>query len=237
MTRIIGRMARAPDPLSRPDRQRQTREALIVAARAVFAEDGYHGASLDLIARAAGFSKGAVYSNFDGKAALFLAVLDANLEVALTEGGWDVFANSRETLKEAVEQAELGEAIKGFSLATLEFIATAARDEHLAEELGKRMQVMTDGYAAVAAQSRPDDETVPPNEVGALLVALDQGASLLTLSGSAIVNQRLLRLGMRRLLDPARAAEEPDGGDDGGVVLHDRVIQERIAASLQEGWS
>src|SRR5690625_6378950 len=62
-----GGMTQLPDPLSRRDRQRQTREALIFAARGVFAEDGYHAASLERIARVAGFSKGAVYSNFDGK--------------------------------------------------------------------------------------------------------------------------------------------------------------------------
>src|SRR5690625_7294898 len=75
-------MAQLPDPISRRDRQRQTREALIFAARAVFAEGGYHAASLERIAREAGFSKGAVYSNFDGKPALFLAVMDQNLELA-----------------------------------------------------------------------------------------------------------------------------------------------------------
>ena len=44
-----------------------------------FSRDGYHGASLEEIADTAGFSKGAVYSNFGGKAELFLAVLDHNL--------------------------------------------------------------------------------------------------------------------------------------------------------------
>ena len=73
-------MTDLPDPISRRDRQRQTREAIVFAARAAFAEAGYHGARLDRIARAAGFSKGAVYSNFAGKAELFLAVLDKDIE-------------------------------------------------------------------------------------------------------------------------------------------------------------
>ena len=45
-----------------------------------FLERGFHGASLDEIAEEAGYSKGAVYSNFAGKDDLFLAVLDANAE-------------------------------------------------------------------------------------------------------------------------------------------------------------
>ena len=73
-------------PVSRAERQEQTREALVHAARAVFARDGYHGARLDQIARAAGDSKGAVYSNFENKAALFLAVQERqSLGFAVTE--------------------------------------------------------------------------------------------------------------------------------------------------------
>ncbi|MPV35688.1 helix-turn-helix domain-containing protein [Georgenia subflava] len=227
-------MARLPAPISRQDRQRQTREALVFAARAVFARDGYHGARLDVIAREAGFSKGAVYSNFTGKAALFLEVMDANLQAASADGGWDVFESSPQGGAGAVPTEEIQEAVKGFALATLEFIATAARDVDLAAQLQTRMQALAAGYAAVAAQSRPESETMPPEEVGALLTALDQGAALLTLSGSTAIDQRVLRTGMRRLLDPARAAEEPEADGDDEPALHDRVIRERIAATVRE---
>lgn len=53
----------------------QNRAAVLTAARLHFEQHGYHGASLDLIAETAGFSKGAVYSRFDSKDDLFLAVL------------------------------------------------------------------------------------------------------------------------------------------------------------------
>ena len=46
----------------------------------MFLERGFHGASLDEIAETAGYWKGAVYSNFDSKDELFLAVFDAHLE-------------------------------------------------------------------------------------------------------------------------------------------------------------
>lgn len=52
-----------------------TREHLLAAAAEVFAARGYHAASIDEIAAAAGFSKGAVYSNFDSKEQLFLALM------------------------------------------------------------------------------------------------------------------------------------------------------------------
>lgn len=57
-----------------------TRVALLAAAREQFGEHGYHGATLDAIADAAGFSKGVVYSRFDSKDDLFLAVLADHIE-------------------------------------------------------------------------------------------------------------------------------------------------------------
>lgn len=66
------------EPLTPDRRRRQTREHLLAAAAQVFAERGFHGASLDAVAAAAGFSKGAVYSNFKNKEDLFLALLEAS---------------------------------------------------------------------------------------------------------------------------------------------------------------
>ena len=56
-------------------RKQQTRTVLLEAAAAVFAARGFHAASLDEIAEAAGYTKGAIYSNFGGKAELFLALV------------------------------------------------------------------------------------------------------------------------------------------------------------------
>jgi AcrR family transcriptional regulator len=62
--------------MSRAQRKELTRELLLDAAIEVFAEKGYHGASLDDVAEAAGFTKGAVYSNFTRKSDLFRALLE-----------------------------------------------------------------------------------------------------------------------------------------------------------------
>jgi AcrR family transcriptional regulator len=65
-----------------PERRRQlTREALIASGRDVFAQRGFHAASLEEIAQAAGFTRGAVYSNFENKEELFFAVLDRHVEL------------------------------------------------------------------------------------------------------------------------------------------------------------
>ena len=60
--------------LSRQDRKERTRADLVAAAREVFMRRGFHGASLEEISDHAGYTKGAVYSNFAGKDELFLAV-------------------------------------------------------------------------------------------------------------------------------------------------------------------
>jgi AcrR family transcriptional regulator len=65
--------------LSRPERKERTRADLVAAARRVFERRGFHRSSLEQIAEEAGYTKGAVYSNFAGKDELFLAVLDEHI--------------------------------------------------------------------------------------------------------------------------------------------------------------
>src|SRR5260370_19214238 len=60
-----------------PTRRRElTRRILLEAAAVVSSREGFHGASLDEVAAAAGVTKGAVYSNFKSKEDLFLALLE-----------------------------------------------------------------------------------------------------------------------------------------------------------------
>ena len=66
--------------LTRDERKAQTRADLLAAARDVFVRRGFHRASLDEIAEEAGYTKGAVYSNFADKDGLFLALLDERYE-------------------------------------------------------------------------------------------------------------------------------------------------------------
>jgi AcrR family transcriptional regulator len=62
--------------LTRAAAQQRTRRALLRTARELFLRDGYFATSLERVADAAGYSKGAVYSNFASKDELCLAVLD-----------------------------------------------------------------------------------------------------------------------------------------------------------------
>ena len=61
--------------LTREESRAQTRATLIAVGRRHFLRDGLGGAVAEKIAEDAGYSRGALYSNFDGKEELFVAVI------------------------------------------------------------------------------------------------------------------------------------------------------------------
>jgi AcrR family transcriptional regulator len=71
--------------LSRAERREQTRQELVTAAEACFVSSGFHASSVDEVAERAGYTKGAVYSNFASKEDLFFAVYERRVERVLTE--------------------------------------------------------------------------------------------------------------------------------------------------------
>ncbi len=54
----------------------QRRTAILEAAQAVFADRGFHAASIDDIARGAGISKALIYEHFESKQELYASLLD-----------------------------------------------------------------------------------------------------------------------------------------------------------------
>ena len=76
-----------PVRLTRAQQQALTRERLLAAAERVLARHGYGGASIDLITAEAGYSKGAIYSNFESKEAVFLELSRVYMERDTAELG------------------------------------------------------------------------------------------------------------------------------------------------------
>jgi AcrR family transcriptional regulator len=62
------------------DRGRATRERVIKAATSLFATQGYEAVSIDAVLEAARVSRGSLYYHFQGKGALFEAVLERQEE-------------------------------------------------------------------------------------------------------------------------------------------------------------
>jgi len=71
--------------LTREQSQARTKAKLLASAREVVAREGYEGATVERIAEEAGFSKGAFYSNFNGKEDLFLYLLETHAGEDVTE--------------------------------------------------------------------------------------------------------------------------------------------------------
>ena len=65
--------------LTREERREQTRRHLIEAAGEVIVAHGFEGASIDAITEAAGYTRGAFYSNFSSKEELFVELCDHKL--------------------------------------------------------------------------------------------------------------------------------------------------------------
>jgi AcrR family transcriptional regulator len=68
---------------TRVERQAQTRTELIGAAERLFISEGFHATSVADVAAVAGYTTGAVYSNFASKEDLFFAVYERRAETAV----------------------------------------------------------------------------------------------------------------------------------------------------------
>jgi AcrR family transcriptional regulator len=112
--------------MTRAESKAATREELIAAARRVLVERGYIGASLELVAGEAGYTKGAVYSAFGSKGRMFLAVYERE-----QEGRLAAIERHRTDERRLRDWYGRVRAERAWSVALLEFRVHAARDPEL----------------------------------------------------------------------------------------------------------
>jgi AcrR family transcriptional regulator len=128
---------------TRKQKQERTRVELIEAAGRVFARRGYHGASVEEVAAEAGYSTGAVYSNFAGKEELFLALNDHELEKRLEDYRAVVDALDSPDAVEQTASERFGDFIRDdpdWPLLYFEFWAYGARNKRLRGEFVKQRE-------------------------------------------------------------------------------------------------
>jgi AcrR family transcriptional regulator len=136
--------------LTRSERQAQTRERLLDAAAKVFARRGYHGAGVEEIAAEAGFSTGAVYSNFSGKEELFLALADRKVAERVSEirALADAAERGESPGQEAAQQFQAFlERDPDWPPLFYEFWSYGARNARIRGEFGQRRQAVRDALA------------------------------------------------------------------------------------------
>jgi TetR/AcrR family transcriptional regulator, transcriptional repressor of aconitase len=169
--------------LTRQESRLETRSKLLDSAAQLFARDGYEGASVDLIAESAGYSKGAFYSNFESKEAIFLELLDAHKRREI-----DALA---QLLAQDVPPSELVSLIRNsessrvsdfdFGLLSAEFQLQACRDKTFAKTYAKLHRTHLDTMAELITKLFVKLDRTPPStpkDLADIIMALNTGLSL-----------------------------------------------------------
>jgi AcrR family transcriptional regulator len=170
--------------LTRKEQQAATRDRLLRSAAKVFARRGFQAASLDEIAADAGFTKGAVYANFDSKEDLFLAMLDERFagrraaieRIAAT--GEDPEAQLREG---GGEFAAYVTADPEWQRLYAEMVAHASRDERFREALVARERELREVIAGAYARRAEElgyEAPVPFDQIAWMVFAMGNGFAL-----------------------------------------------------------
>jgi len=168
---------------TRPTRD-ETRDKLFEAAARVFEEQGIGGASIEAIAAAAGFTRGAFYSNFASKDELIIAMLEdhvaqsirRSLDLLAKHQNLDDFLDAFKRMDRS-QQDPLGRS----PLLHMEMILFVARAEKRRPELAKRLRARRKLIADIVETTLKDSgrpASVNPAWTAAVVLALDDGFRL-----------------------------------------------------------
>jgi len=167
----------------------EVRSRLLEAAERCFAESGYEGTSLERIALAAGFSKGAVYSNFASKEELFFDLMADRIEerAASIVAAWpSAEAASHEGLSSLAEDAgkklrELVAADPAWQTLFIEFWLRCVRNEELRVRFAERRKAMREDLGQIVAAEAKKAGcglALRPDEAATALLALSNGLGI-----------------------------------------------------------
>ena len=182
-----------PRPISRQEKSALNRQRLLDAAAKVISKSGLVGASLQEIAAAAGLTKGAVYSQFDSKEDLLLALLDHRFEVGLRQLG-EVFSGDKPMAERLIhlDSWHRGEAGVGklWAILELELGLAAARQPRLRRKLRARQRRSRELLAGIIQHLADENDLDLPlssTEIAVVLQALSDGLLVHWLNDSKAV--------------------------------------------------
>jgi AcrR family transcriptional regulator len=161
------------------ERRAATHRRLVQAATKVVARRGFHAATVDEIATEAGFSVGALYSNFDGKDELFLAVFDGHMRwfeerleaAAASQNTAQAFNEWMDSLTDDPEQL----------LIFIEFWAYAVRKPKLRRNFAARLAEIRGAVTAALerrAAASGGELQLPAEALALVLLAIVRGVGL-----------------------------------------------------------
>ena len=183
---------------SQEERRRETRARLLAAAAAVFARRGFAAASVDEIAREAGYSTGAIYWHFDGKDDLFLAMaeefaLDRVRELTEVIGAAEVDAAERGRAAGDQWMARLAADPQRFRVA-LEFRNYAQQRPAVREALAARVAAVREATARQLERDAADGRIalpLPASDLAAVVRALGLGLAIEKLTDPGAIRDEL----------------------------------------------
>jgi AcrR family transcriptional regulator len=220
-------------PTLREEQKALTRQRLIDAGEAVFARRGFHGASVEEIAREAGASTGALYSNFAGKEDLFLALFEERIAADVRD--YSQIAAAGATVEEQARgtadhwMAILRERPDYFPL-FIEFWAYAIREPRLHERLAGQFAALRYASArmflAGAGQQGVSLSPEAGELVGILINALGNGLALEKLADPDAVPDSLFGDMLVLIFQAlqALARENPGIAEQGGVSRSEEQV-------------
>jgi AcrR family transcriptional regulator len=216
--------------LSRAERREQTRQELVVAAEACFVTRGFHATSVDEVAERAGYTKGAVYSNFAAKEDLFFAVYERRVERVVTEVAPGLRrAGAQQALDWlATTTIERRDHDDGWLAVFSEFRGHVVRHPELRERFAAIHARFLELLAEAVRKVAEDRGLTLPSDVTASQVALawnamEVGLGLERLTQPQSVDMALARRMGRLLLDAALDSTQPSASNDG--TQQDRSIR------------
>lgn len=158
------------------ERRAQTRAALLRAAGRVFAEHGYHGATLEDVYRGAGVSRGALYHYFSSKRELFAALLADRLADAAAAADFETLGDGADPIATFLHR--VGRDPRWLPL-LLEFLALGARDVATGESVRTHfIRPARDIAAAATAGLTGDDTVLSAEELAITTTALINGLAI-----------------------------------------------------------
>ena len=183
--------------LTREEKRQETKEKLLRSAEQLFNQGGYEKASVDLIAENAGFSKGAFYSNFESKEAIFLTLLEASKRRSI-EALESLLAQemSAEQMLAAIRHHQSGpDSDFDFAQLAVEFALQASRDPTFAKAYAKLNRNFRDSMAGVLEKFYTKLDRTPPapvKDLADILIATITGLLLQASDAPASVRKRLI---------------------------------------------
>ena len=166
--------------MSRREKQQQTRSSLLRAAAKLFCKRGLEGASIDEVAEAAGYTKGAFYANFRSKEELFLVMMDEKFSAELERldralaGTGEPRDEARDAAAEFIHFAS----DEDWPRLYFQFAAHAARNEEFRQELATRQRAMRQRLVAVYerwTRAFPAEPPLPLEDIAAMTFFMADG--------------------------------------------------------------